>query len=167
MPGSGLTAGPAVVRVFSRSSDMSLRHWSVVAVTVLVAAGGFALQAATAPEPVPQASQRVFELRIYHAAPGKFEALKARFRDHVLDLFAKHGLEAIGGYYTPSEGPDVGNTIIYVLVHESREAADRNWGAFAADPVWVKAKADSEADGPLTTSVTREWLSPTDFSPVQ
>ena len=85
----------------------------------------------------------------------------------MLALFARHGLVNIGGYYVPSEGPESENTIIYVLVHESREAADRNWAAFQADPEWIKVKADSEAGGPLTTRVTRQWLNPTDFSPVQ
>jgi len=147
---------------------MSLSQSLFAAAFVVVGAGALAVQANAAPDPAPQgADHRVFELRTYHAVPGKFEDLKARFRDHVLDLFAKHGLEPIGGYYEPMEGPGVGNTIIYVLVHESREAADRNWASFAADPEWVKAKADSEADGPLTTSVTRQWLQPTDFSPVQ
>jgi hypothetical protein len=131
--------------------------------------GGFALQAGMSPDPASQAqaSTRVFELRTYTAAPGKMENLEARFRDHTLRLFAKHGLQAIGGYYIPQEAPLSENTIIYVLVHESREAADRNWKAFQSDPEWIKARDASIADGPITTSVTRMWLDPADFSPVK
>jgi hypothetical protein len=131
--------------------------------------GGLALQAALPPDPAPQAQAptRVFELRTYTAAPGKMENLKARFRDHTLGFFAKHGLQVIGGYYIPQEAPLSENTILYVLVHESREAADRNWKAFQSDPEWIKVRDASIAGGPITTSVTRMWLNPADFSPVK
>ena len=149
---------------------MSISHWSLVTVAAVAMTGGLALQAAISPEPAAQAqaaNTRVFELRTYTAAPGKMENLKARFRDHVLPLFAKHGLQAIGGYYIPQDPPLSENTIIYVLVHESREAADRNWKAFQSDPEWIKARDASVAEGPITTSVTRMWLDPADFSPVK
>ena len=35
---------------------------------------------------------RVFELRIYQASPGKLDNLLARFRDHTMALFKKHGM---------------------------------------------------------------------------
>ena len=144
---------------------MSISHLSLVAVAVVAASGGFALHAARAPE--PQADTRVFELRTYKAAPGKMQDIEARFRDHTLGFFAKHGLEPIGGYYIPTEGEDANNSIIYILAHESREAADRNWASFNADPEWQKVRTASMANGPITTSVTRQWLRPADWSPVK
>ena len=43
---------------------------------------------------------RVFEMRTYYAAPGKLEDLQARFRDHTVKLFEKHGMTNIG-YWVP------------------------------------------------------------------
>jgi len=113
------------------------------------------------------AANRVFELRTYTAPPGKLDALKARFRDHTIRLFKKHDMEAIG-YWTPQDKPNSENTLIYVLVHPSREAATKNWAEFQADPEWVKARADSQKDGPLTTKTPESvFMDPADFSPIK
>src|ERR1700722_5908902 len=48
---------------------------------------------------------RVFELRTYHASPGKLDNLHARFRDHTMALFTKHGIMNFG-YWTPTEKKD-------------------------------------------------------------
>ena len=114
------------------------------------------------------AADRVFELRTYTAPPGKLEALKARFRDHTVRLFKKHGMEAIG-YWTPQDKPNSENTLIYVLIHPSREAATKNWAAFMADPEWVKARADSMKDGVSLTVKTPDsvFMDPTDFSAIK
>src|SRR5262245_22838166 len=69
-----------------------------------------------------QGSNRVFEIRTYTAAPGKLDALKARFRDHTIDIFNKHGMKSVG-YWTPQDAPLSQNTLIYILAHESRDAA--------------------------------------------
>jgi hypothetical protein len=50
---------------------------------VLAGALGFAMRHAAATE---KADARVYELRTYHAAPGKMAALNARFRDHTTKL---------------------------------------------------------------------------------
>ena len=115
---------------------------------------------------VHAAGNRVFELRTYTAAPGKLDALNARFRDHTLKLFEKHGMKNIG-YWVPQDAPLKDNTIIYVLAHESREAAAKSWKAFGADPDWVKANGDSEKDGRLTAKAESVFLDPTDYSPVK
>ena len=116
---------------------------------------------------VHAAANRVFELRTYTAPPGKLEALKTRFRDHTIRLFKKHGMEAIG-YWTPQDKPNSENTLIYVLIHPSREAATKNWAEFQADPEWVKARADSQKDGPLTTKTPESvFMDPADFSAIK
>ena len=48
----------------------------------------------------------------------------------------------------PQDKPD---TLVYILAHPSRQAADAAWQAFRADPDWIAAKAASEKDGSLTT----------------
>ena len=115
---------------------------------------------------VHAAGNRVFEIRTYTAAPGKLDALNARFRDHTIKVFDKYGMKGVG-YWVPQEAPLKDNTLIYVLAHESREAAAKSWAAFRTDPDWVKAKADSEKGGPLTTKVESVFLDPTDYSPVK
>src|SRR5208337_4495040 len=109
------------------------------------------------------AQNRVYELRTYTAVDGKLEAVKARFRDHTIALFKRHGMESIG-YFVPQDPERSKNTLIYILAHPSREAAEKNWAAFRADPDWVKAKADSEAAGPIVLKTESVFLTPTDFS---
>jgi hypothetical protein len=120
-------------------------------------------------EPKAAATPHVFELRTYKAAPGKLDALLTRFRDHTTTLFAKHGMSQFG-YWLPTEPKDgAGETLIYILAHKSREAAESSFKAFRADPDWVKAKADSEVDGSLTVKdgVQSLLMAPTDFSPAK
>jgi len=50
------------------------------------------------------------------------------------------------------------------LSHQSPEAAKKSWDAFRADPVWVKAKTESEASGPIVEKVESVFMTPTDFS---
>jgi hypothetical protein len=105
---------------------------------------------------------RVYELRIYYAAPGKLDALNARFRDHTVKLFEKHGMTNIG-YWVPVDNPD--NKLIYILAYPSREAREKSWKEFFADPDWQKAQKESEANGPLVAKVEPLFLTATDYSP--
>ena len=109
---------------------------------------------------------RVFELRTYHAAPGKMDALNARFRDHTCELFKKHGMTIIG-FWNPNDSKDADKTLIYLLAFPSRDAADRSWKAFMNDPEWTKAKEASEKEGKLVEKVDRVFLNPTDYSPMR
>ena len=106
---------------------------------------------------------KVYELRTYHASPGKLDALHARFRDHTCKLFQKHGIEVIG-FWTPSEGEEAKDTLIYIVAFPSVEAQKKAWQEFRADPEWIKVKADSEKDGSLTTKVESKNLKATDYS---
>jgi hypothetical protein len=137
---------------------------------MMIVAGAFVAGFAAGGEvsaPVVHAqANRVFELRTYTAAPGKFDALHRRFRDHTLGLLTKHGMTHVG-YWTPQDEPLKGNTLIYVLAHQSREAAKKSWDAFRKDPDWIKARDESQKDGSLTTKVESVFLDPTDYSPMK
>jgi hypothetical protein len=109
------------------------------------------------------AQSRVYELRTYTCYDGKLEALKARFRDHTIAIFKRHGMESIG-YWVPQDPEKSKNTLIYILAHPSLEAAQKNWDAFRADPEWVKAKADSETAGPIVQKTESVYMNPTEFS---
>ncbi len=140
---------------------------SVLVIVVASFAAGFAMRGVFAPvATLHAASDRVFELRTYTTPPGKLEALKSRFRDHTIEIFKKHGMTSVG-YWVPQDAPTKDNTLIYVLAHPSREAAAKNWAEFRTDPEWVKAKGESEKDGPLTTKVESVFMDPTDFSAIK
>ena len=106
----------------------------------------------------------VYELRVYHAPPGKLPDLLARFRDHTLKLFEKHGIKSVA-YWTPVDEPGKSNTLIYILQHPSREAAATNWKSFQDDPEWKSVHEKSEANGKLVEKIESTFLSLTDFSP--
>jgi NIPSNAP len=109
-------------------------------------------------------SDVVYELRVYHANEGKLDALLARFRDHTVTIFNRHGLKSVA-YWVPTDEPLKGKTLIYILEHPSREAATANWKAFHDDPEWVKVSTASEVNGKLVEKVDSTYMTRTDFSP--
>jgi hypothetical protein len=106
---------------------------------------------------------RVYEMRVYYAAPGKLDALHARFRDHTTKLFEKHGLANVGYFVPVGENPD--NKLVYFISAPSKEARDKSFKAFASDPDWKKAAAESEKNGKLVAKVESRYLTATDYSP--
>ena len=113
-----------------------------------------------------QSATRVFELRTYTAPEGKLVNLQARFRDHTMDLFEQHGMTNIG-YWTPQDEPNSLNTLVYIISHDSREAAATSWDAFRSDPEWREVSRASQVDGRIVSNVESVFLDPTDFSPIQ
>jgi hypothetical protein len=142
-----------------KKAILSLTLLSAVALTLMAA------QEAAAPtSPSIAKDTRCFEMRIYTTAPGKLEALNARFRDHTTALFKKHGIENIA-YWIPvdtDKGSD--NKLIYVLAHKSREAAKASWAAFGADPEWKKVQRETEANGKIVEKVESIYMGATDYS---
>jgi hypothetical protein len=130
-------------------------------VAAVLVSAGFAVGRASQTAPA-----HVYELRTYTAADGKLDNVVARFRDHTVRIFNKHNMKSVG-YWLPSEGPLAGKTLIYILEHPSREEATKNWAAFRTDPDWVKAKAESEAAGPIVTKTESVFMTPTDYSPIK
>jgi len=114
------------------------------------------------------AQNRVFELRTYTCNEGKLEALKARFRDHTIEIFKRHGMESIG-YWIPQD-PEKGakTTLIYIIAHTSREQAAKNWKEFGADPEWKKVAAASEVNGKILAKPPESvFMDPADFSQIK
>lgn len=105
---------------------------------------------------------RCFEMRTYYAAEGKLDEMNARFRDHTCKLFEKHGMENLG-YWMPAENPD--RKLIYILGYPSREAREKSWKGFMADPDWKAAAKSSEANGKLVAKADSLFLNATDYSP--
>jgi NIPSNAP len=142
------------------------RSSSLFLSAVLGAVGALAaVRTFAAPPPASLApDSRCFELRTYTAAPGKLEALHARFRDHTNALFTKHGMTMVG-YWVPSDADKgAGNTLVYLLAFPNRAARDKAWADFQSDADWVAARKASEVDGKLTEKVDSLILTATDYS---
>ncbi len=132
--------------------------------TVIASAQTPPAQPTIAPSPSLVKDGKCYELRTYIAAPGKLEDLHKRFRDHTMKLFKKHGMEVVGFWGPTDKEKGSENTLVYVLAFPSREARDKAWKAFGADPDWQKARAESEKNGKLTDKVDSIILSATDYS---
>jgi hypothetical protein len=138
----------------------------VMAAAALLAIG-YTAGRATAPAGAVQAQgTRVFEMRTYVTPEGKLPNLNTRFREHTMRLFTKHGMTNIG-YWTPMDAPASQNTLVYLIAHESREAAKKSWDAFRADPDWQKVRNESEAGGPIVSNIQSMFLTPTDYSQIK
>ena len=133
--------------------------------TVLLFAAAMAASI-TIPPAGAQEHGRVFELRTYHCNEGKLPDLLARFRNHTMRIFERHGMTNIA-YWVPQDAPASQNTLIYVIAHASREAAKQNWKEFSSDPEWQKVQKDSEANGKIVNKVESVFMDPADFSPLR
>jgi len=139
-----------------RLSVMALVVGVVVGVSVMAQSGGNSVAK----------DSRVFEMRTYYAAPGKLEELQARFRDHTLKLFEKHGMTNVG-YWVPVDektGQPTGNTLVYILAFPSFEARTKAWDGFRADPAWTAVRNESEKNGKLLEKIDSVFLKATDYS---
>ncbi|KAK4556804.1 hypothetical protein LTR86_006375 [Recurvomyces mirabilis] len=107
----------------------------------------------------------VYELRIYTTLPGRMPNLLARFQDHTLKIWEKHGIQQVG-FWNTLVGPDA-NELTYMLKWDSLADREKKWNAFFVDPEWVQARADSEKDGAINAKVSSSFLTPTKFSALQ
>lgn len=103
----------------------------------------------------------IYELREYVALPGRAEALHARFAQHTLGLFARHGMEVVGFW---TEHDDTGH-LVYLLSFADAEAQGSAWAAFLADPEWRQVKEDTEADGKIVAEINSRTLDRTPYWP--
>jgi uncharacterized protein (DUF1330 family) len=142
--------------------------FSILCFVSVVAAAQEAPKSPTiAPSPSLTKDSRCFEIRTYTAAPGKLEELHARFRNHTMRIFKKHGMEVVGFWGPTDKEKGSENTLVYVMAFPSREARDQAWKNFGADPEWQKARSESEKNGKLTEKVESVILMATDYSPVK
>jgi len=119
------------------------------------------------PSPSLVKDGKCYELRTYYAAPGKLEELHKRFRDHTMKLFKKHGMQVVGFWGPTDKEKGSESTLVYVLAFPNREARDKAWKEFQADPEWQKARTESEKNGKLTDKVESVILGATDYSPIK
>lgn len=104
----------------------------------------------------------IYELRIYHAYPGRLPALNARFQNHTLKMWERFGIRPTG-FWTTLIG-DNSNDLYYILEWESLAEREQKWNAFVTHPDWLAIRAETEKDGPLVTHISNVILSPTAYS---
>ena len=114
----------------------------------------------------PKSAPLVYELRTYTAEPGRLPALNARFKNHTMRLFEKHGMQNVM-YWIPTDEKLKDNTLIYVISHASHDAAKKSWDDFRNDPDWKKARDESEKDGKIVAKADSVYMTLTDYSPTE
>jgi len=110
-----------------------------------------------------QRSARVLEIRRYTANEGKLNDLVKRMGGGEAALFEKHGMTNVF-HSVAADAPESQHTYIYVLSHESREAAKKSWDGFRNDGDWKTLRARSETAGPLVGKVESIFVNPTEYS---
>jgi hypothetical protein len=149
-----------------KTNFWKLNLWTVFGIgLVCFAAGSLATFRLARLQQVKADSNRVFELRIYHAVPGKLPALESRFRDTTSKLMAKHDLKVVGDWI-PEGAPAWDNTFVDIVVHSSREEAKKNWDAMMADPEFQEVLKSEQANKTVE-KVDTTYMRPTDFSPLK
>jgi NIPSNAP len=147
-------------------SRWEFERWTVCALALVSFAAGSLITARLVHiNEVSADSNRVFELRVYHAVPGKLSALESRFRDTTSKLLAKHDLKVVG-YWLPEDSPTWDNTFIFILAHGSQEEAKKHWDAMRADPVFHEVMKSEQTDK-LVEKEDSTYMHPTDFSPMK
>lgn len=137
-----------------------LSAWGIV-LSVLLAVVALRSNATNGQE---QKMTGVYELRTYTTLEGRLPNLNARFKNHTMKLFEKHGMKNVM-YWTPTDEKTANNTLIYVLWHASPEAAKKSWDGFRNDPEWHKVRDESEKDGKIVAKVEAVYMKATEYSP--
>ncbi|MBR0700579.1 NIPSNAP family protein [Bradyrhizobium sp. 62B] len=107
----------------------------------------------------------IYEMRIYRCVPGRLPALLKRFETATLKIWEKHGIKQ-AGFFTTMIG-ESNQELTYFLAWDSLAEREKKWGAFMTDPDWMKARAESEADGQIVGNIVSQILTPTAFSAVK
>lgn len=134
---------------------------------ILVVAAACAISAYAAESPSLASDSRCFEMRTYFCAPGKLEALHTRFREHTNQLFTKHGMQLVGYWVPMNKDKQYENKLVYILAYPSRDARERSWKEFGADPEWKKVREESEKNGKIVEKVDSAFMTATDYSPIK
>ncbi len=125
-------------------------------------------------KPRAAGSPRLFELRTYTVTEGHLPNLDARFREHTVGLFKKHGMENFAYWHLMPGQKGVEDVLVYIVAHQNKEGVEASWKGFRDDVDWVVARKASEekAGGSLTAAkglwtekgVDSVYMTATDYS---
>jgi NIPSNAP protein len=136
------------------------RGWIVAGIALAAFGAGSLVSAEWMRSEQESRNDRLFDLRIYHAVPGKVPALVERFED-ATSLFARHHLDVVG--YWVADDPAWKDTFVYLVAHRNRDEAKKNWDAFHADPAFQKYR-DAEKAEKLIEKDDHIYMRPTEYS---
>lgn len=89
-----------------------------------------------------------------------------RFAGPEIGIFHRSGIHPIL-YGDTLVGPDMPN-LTYLIPFASLADREKAWDNFAADPEWVKARAESVArGGEIVAEISATLWRPAPFSPIQ
>lgn len=106
----------------------------------------------------------IYEWRVYEVMPGKMNALHNRFQKITLKFFEKHGIKVVGFWETIV---GTSNILYYMVAYDNMAHREKAWNAFSADPEWIKARQETEKEGPIVQRVVNMLLRPTSYSPMR
>jgi NIPSNAP len=149
--------------MLSRGTSNGWRVFGIALISLTV--GSFMTAKVMGLKHVSADSDRVFELRVYHAVPGKVLELESRFRDTTSKVLAKHDLKVVG-YWVPEGAPAWENTFIFIVAHASREEGKKEWAAVLSDPEFQEVVKAEQANK-LVEKVDVTYMRPADFSPMK
>jgi hypothetical protein len=104
----------------------------------------------------------LYELRVYEAMPGRLPDLNKRFETVTLKIWEKHGIRQVG-FWTTVVG-ESNQQLLYLLEWKDLAERERVWNGFQSDPEWLKARAETEKNGPIIARVSNQILAPTAYS---
>ena len=107
----------------------------------------------------------LYELRTYHAMPGRLPDLNRRFAEITMDFFKKHGIQVVGFWTNELGGPS--DQLLYILAWESLADREKKWSGFFSDKERLAKFAETEKNGLLLRKLTAHILRPTAYSPMQ
>jgi hypothetical protein len=107
----------------------------------------------------------IYEMRVYHAVPGRLPDLLKRFENHTLKIWEKHGIKQ-AGFFTTLIGEN-NQQLVYFLQWESLADREKKWGGFMVDQEWLGVRAETEKNGQIVAKVINQMLAPTAFSSVK
>ena len=96
-------------------------------------------------------SGAALDLRLYTILPGKLDEFRARWRDHAVQIYARHGLRSCGWWTAEKDGQTF---FICLLAAKDIAAIKQSISEFHSDAEWKRVEEDSERNGKLRSSVT-------------
>jgi hypothetical protein len=140
-----------------------LNGWAACVVCLVAfAAGSLVTGRLVRGREVRAAGDRLFELRVYHAVPGKLPVMESRFREKTSKILARHNLNVVG-YWETADTSLSENSFIFMLAYDSREAAKKNWEAVLSDPEFQEIEKAEQTEKTLVNAEVT-FMRPTDFS---
>jgi hypothetical protein len=70
-------------------------------------------------------------------------------------------------YFKSEEVDSAQPKLVYIVAHQSQQAATKSWAEFRVDPTWIAARDASEKDGKIIEKVESIFLKPLSFSKIK